>query len=448
MKRAVFLFAFLILIGSIASVSALDIALTKSSYYPGETLQAEFPAAPFIEPLQLADIAIYRGDSVHPAPVRSGLIKSGNKYLYYAVLPDAPENLGDYSLRIEDINHYENNAPTEETIEKNFTITQTNSSYLSFSPGNIYASADFSVKIKAYNAEQAVSVELPEANFKKSFPLGYGMEKTVYISIADVIGTVTTSIKVNTYNIPITIIGKAQNETGGEEEEDGGEGEFEDMISVYPDSIDAKVFADISTDYRITITKETSEDMEDIKISSSGDEIEINETSIDLAEDEAVFKVTINSDSDINGEITLEYNDEEIIIPVNITIIENESEFFSGTPSEGETKTCAQRSGRICNKTLNEKCSGEEVYASDYSSQGACCIGACEAEKASSGWLWGILILIILGIAGWYLYKKSKGGPGISALGDIFKKKTEAYEKRIKPEPQPSFEVRKSLSKD
>ena len=442
MKKAVLVLCMIFF--SISLVSAVDIALTKSSYYPGETLQAEIPAAPFIEPLSIGNIGIYKGAAVHKTPAQSGLIKSGSKYFYYAVLPDASGSQGEYSLRIEDTNHYENNAPTEETIEKNFTITLTNSSYLSFSPGHVYTAGDFSVKIKAYNAEQQIAVDFPEAGFKQAFSLGYGMEKTVYISISGVAGTAKSNIKVNSYNIPAVVIGKAipsseDNETEAEEEE------FEDMISLSPESIYAPVLAGINFDYSIKITKETSADLENIEISSSSSEIKPKKSSINLTDDEEVLEIIVNSDRDMNGKITLEYNGEEIEIPVNITIAENESRVFSGTPSQGETKTCAGKGGAICNKSLGETCTGSQEYSSD----GVCCIGACEVKEASSGWIWGILILIILGIVGWYLYRKSKGGPGIGAIGGIFRKKTEAYEKRIRPESaHPSVEVRKSLSKD
>ena len=436
---------------SISLVSAVDITLTKSSYYAGETLQAEFPASPFISALTSSSIGIYKGNSVHKTPAESGLIKSDNKYLYYAVLPEGAAGAGDYSLRIENADHYENNAPTDETIEKNFTITQTNSSYLSFNPGNIYASNNFSIKIKAYNAEQQITVDFPEAGFKQTFSLGYGLDKTVYIPVSSVVGIVKSNIKINSYNIPAIVIGNASaagdNETGAEENEEGEE-EFKDMISVSPKSIDASVLAGISFDYYIKITKETSGDIRNIEVSSSNSQIKPQKTLINLTDDEETLEIIVNSDKNIDGEITLEYNNEEVVIPVNITLVEKESEIFSGTPSSGETKTCAQKGGIICNSSAGEECTGSQEYSSDYS-QGVCCVGQCKVPESSSGWIWGLLIIIVLGVVGWYLYQKSKGKPGAEAFGSIFKKKTDAYEKRIRPESAPpSVEVRRSLSKD
>lgn len=427
----------LVVVLALSFISALDITLTKDAYFSGETLQAEIPDI-FIENLKLENIAIYEGDNVHKATVEPGIIKSDNKYLYYAVLP---QNTGNYVLKIENAKYYSGNQQSSETITKSFSIISANSSYLSFNPGNIYTSSDFSIKVKGYNSQQTITLELPEANFKQTFSLGFGMEKTVFISIASVSGTVKSNILLNGYKIPVVIFGKSSPQKNQTTNVTITEENFEDLIYVDPSSIEANVLSGINFEYSIDLIRETDLDLYNIKVSSSDDEIVLDKEKINITDDNEVLKFTINSKKSLNGSITLEYNDSEIIIPVNITIRSDNSEFSGGTLSNSEKKSCREQKGIICNISNSESCSGSLTSSID----GICCIGKCEAQKSSGGWMWGILILLILIGAGLWVYKKSKENPGVK-LGDLFSKKTESFKERMNP-PSPPTEIRRGLSK-
>ena len=162
MKKIVFLAVLLFF--NLSLISALDISLTKSSYYAGETLQAEIPDA-FINPLTLADIGIYEGEKVHKATAETGLVKIDNTYHYYAVLP---LTAGDYFMKIH-AKHYEGVVESDAEITKLFKISSTNASYFSVNPGAISATSDFSITVTSYGGIQDATVEFSEADIAPGF---------------------------------------------------------------------------------------------------------------------------------------------------------------------------------------------------------------------------------------------------------------------------------------
>lgn len=70
-------------------------------------------------------------------------------------------------------------------------------------------------------------------------------------------------------------------------------------------------------------------------------------------------------------------------------------------------KTCIELNGTVC--TLEEYCTGNATFSKggEY-----CCLASCDKvetpKESSSKWLIGILILLALGIGGYFLYSKSK----------------------------------------
>jgi hypothetical protein len=101
-------------------------------------------------------------------------------------------------------------------------------------------------------------------------------------------------------------------------------------------------------------------------------------------------------------------------------------------------KTCQNLGGVICNISNSESCVGTEST----SINGICCIGECKIPAKSSAWIWGIVLLIFLGIGGWLLYKKSKLGQNSDKSREVLQKRATDYEKRIAP-----TEVKRSLEK-
>src|SRR3989344_2045276 len=127
------------------SVLAVDITLTKESYQPLETLQAEI-VGNFIS-LNEENVLIYREGKVHDDPVIKGFTKQNNVYYFYAV---TPRQEGNYSLVIENAEYLDRGEVTKQRIEIPFTLEEKNISDLSFSPGFVIPTKDFTISVKSF----------------------------------------------------------------------------------------------------------------------------------------------------------------------------------------------------------------------------------------------------------------------------------------------------------
>ena len=428
MKKAVL--GLLIVLISLSVISALDITLTKDSYYPGETLQAEISDA-FTQTLIKDNIGIYSGDSVHKSPVESGLIKSGDKYLYYAVLPATP---GAYSLKIENAKYYSGASEISETIIKNFTIAATNNSYLSVNPGNIQTSRNFTIIVKAYNSAQTVDAEFSATNQKQTLNVPMNSGKTFYFSISGINSFTKSEIKIGDYTIPVIISPAHGTSNNNEIIED-----LDELIRIDVKEINLTVLSGKDYTFEINILNRTNQTIDRIDISPSDSAIKVNPEFIEDFEKSAVIKVTVNAER-LSGEgIEISNNKSSIFIPINIKITDNSSKVTESISSD--YKTCSELSGKVCDKSKSETCSGQIRFFEE----GPCCLAECKAPGSSNSWMWAILILLVLAVAGYYLYKKSKKTPEFNEES-IFKKKAEKYKERLNPSVGP--EVRKGLSKN
>ncbi len=439
MKKASVITVFVLILFSLNFVSAMDMEI-KSSFYPGETMQVEIPDV-FIDNLKLDNIGIYQNNSVHKTPLESGLVKSGDSYFYYANLP---RYSGLYTLKIEDANYWEGSVETSAIVERNFSIVATNTSYLSFSPGYLYVTKDFSIVVKAYNKPQDITVSFGLSNFEQKFKIGYGNTKTLYIPLVNVSNVTRSEIKINNYVLPITISpnGNTQdvfNISGDDQLEIMSS--LEDVIDFYPEEIATTILAGRDYYYELKLTNEIDTEINDISISASDKEVKLNQSEVSLdSKDSKTISLVINSLQEKDTWINVTYKNYSVLIPVLIKIAKNQSDVDSNVETVNQQKTCQELGGVKCDSVQNQKCSGSETYAFD----GWCCMAKCDSSSSSSTWLWGILIIIIVIVAGWFVYDKSQQGQGADKLKAIFQKRTNSYEDRIKP--QPPREVRGGLS--
>lgn len=424
----------LVLILSFSLVSALDLSLSKTQYYPGETLQVEIPDV-FIGNLGQTNFGIYKTDGIHKMPSESGLIKSENNYYFYAILP---ELVGDYILKIENIAHYENNVQTQEAISKPFSIVAANASYLSFNPGQILTSSDFSITIKAYGAARQVAVEFPITGFKQSFNLGSGLDKKVYFSIADINSFVKSTVKINSYSLPVIITPVVQpvNNTNLIPANIS----ISDLIEIIPTQINATVLEKMSYDFKIILRNKFGQPLYGVSILPSDKAININTNNTDIPGDKKEINLTINPSRDIIGSLNITYRNSSIMMPITIIVTKNQSEVISNIPAVNLIKTCKENNGAICNITAGQSCNGVEQQSLD----GICCLAECTTKSASSTWIWGIVLIIFLALGGWLIYKKSQQKPSEERSEELIKKRAENYKERISP----PIEVKKSLEKD
>jgi hypothetical protein len=433
MKKSLIIIA-LVMILSFNVISALDLSISKTQYYPGETLQVEIPDV-FIGNLQQTNFGIYRADGVHKMPSESGLMKSEGKYYFYAILP---ELVGDYLLKIENIAYYENNLQIQEAISKNFSIVRANVSYLSFDPGQVLTASDFSITIKAYGESQTVSVELPATGFKQSFNLGLGADKKVYFSIAGVTGFVKSMVKINSYTLPVIIapvVGPANNT-----DLIPANISIFDLIEIMPKEINATVMEKMSYDFKIILLNKFGQPLFGVSILPSDKSISINTNNTDIPGDKKEINLTILSQKDLIGNINITYRNSSIILPISIIVTKNQSQVIANIPPVNLIRTCKENNGAICNITAGQSCNGIEQQALD----GICCLAECTVKSASYSWIWGIVLIIFLGLGGWLIYKKYQQKPSEERSEELIKKRAEDYKERISP----PIEVKKSLEKD
>ena len=428
MKRGLILLALLniITLSCLINISALDINLIKNQYYPSETLQAEIPDI-FITNLNLNNIGIYKSGAVHLSPTNQGLIKEGNNYFFYAVLP---QETGNYSLKLEDIVYDEGTGESSEPIIKDFKIVPANGSYISFKPGFIHATSDFTITVKAYGPRQPITITLAEANFEQTFSLGLGSEKTITIPISDINELTTTEISINEYNLPTVI-----NPVIKPVEENQTNYNIKDinkLLTLNPESIEVLILP--NKDYIFDITLSTNESIRNITLDSSDSEIVIFPSFISFLEENQTITIIINSAVNLNSSINISGLNGSIILPIKIMLTQNASAVNYTAPP---IATCASQGGVYCE--AGEECTGiYNLIGGNY-----CCMGQCEKPKGSTKWIWGVLLLIVLGAGGWYLYKKSKK-EGKGSAESIFKKRSDKYEERFNPK---ITEVRDNLSK-
>ena len=197
----------ILLVSLIPTILAIEISLSKTSYQPQETLQAEITGN-FIS-LNSENILVYKQDAVHSTPVISDLTKQGDIYYFYAILPNQE---GNFSLKIENSQYIEAGQTKTDTIIQDFILKKTNESALSINPGFIIASEDFSIKVKSLNNNQDVSAELESTQETKNISLIQDSEKTLSFSISAT-ESIKTNLKINDYNIPVFIIEKTQPST-------------------------------------------------------------------------------------------------------------------------------------------------------------------------------------------------------------------------------------------
>lgn len=121
-----------------------------------------------------------------------------------------------------------------------------------------------------------------------------------------------------------------------------------------------------------------------------------------------------------------------IVIPVEIYVFSENTSLENISISDianYSSPTCADKGASKCEGV----CNGKDDFASD----GYCCYGECSPseynlpnEGSNSGWIWGIIIFGILGVGGYFIYKRTKNikpKPASSVILD----KNKSFESRI-----------------
>lgn len=428
MKKGVSLI-FLVFIFSLvltSFISALALDLKQTSLNAGQTLQVEL-SGNFLTTLTKDNFGIYFEDGVHKSPVESGLVRIEGNYFFYAIVPNTP---GKYQLKVEDATYTEYGMQKTDPIIKNFSVVASNSSYISFNPGYIYATRDIILTIKAYNSDQNIDIELPTNNYKITVKVFEEQSKTVTIPITGISGTVKTELKVGSHSIPTTIIG---NSTEIPEVVETTR-DLDDLLDLRPKELDLVTLANYENFFELELVNIYRESV-DLTLSSSHKEIVLNETELENFRDWAVIGFTINSKKDIEGFINISSKNQTLQIPITIKITSNKTKVNSSVIPVNNDKTCKSLGG-VSSCAENQICD-RETTASD----GYCCLSGCKTQSSSGGWIWGVILILILAVGGWYFYDKYKHNP---KQDKALERRTEMYKKRMSP----GIEVSRGLGRE
>lgn len=176
-----------------------------------------------------------------------------------------------------------------------------------------------------------------------------------------------------------------------------------------------------------------------IKIVKSLDLINIHDfdNTINAGESQKInFSILSENQGYFKDNLTISFDEGklkgEIIVPIEIYVFsENTSLETINISSSGSaiTLSCADKGAQKC----EGYCNGRDDYASD----GYCCYGECTATDYSSsesgtdfGWLWGLIIFIVIGAGAYLIYKKVKSVKPKSSSEQITEK-TKSFENRV-----------------
>jgi len=181
------------------------------------------------------------------------------------------------------------------------------------------------------------------------------------------------------------------------------------VVSYFIRKVNSNVRENISFEFENTGTKpleiyNVSSDIEYLDFESS---LEIGPKSKEVIGGE----IFADGRGILNGSVTFEYVSDgkrgSLVVPAELYVLEKGEN--KSNLREELTKTCSEIEGTLCEKGLI--CNGEQVITSE---KKYCCLAKCvevkgSEKKSSNVWIYGVLIIVVLGIVGYLMYKKQKG---------------------------------------
>lgn len=414
MKRGI-IFVLLILSINLA-LAAPNLAFNKQDISLGETIFGTL-SGNFEDQIQDSSLLFYQG--VKQVFFESGITAyNGTYYLYIS-----PTKEGNFTLKINNI-LYRDPELKSVNLERSFTVTKRNQS-LSITPGVLVTSSGKDITF-ANRGSTDLNVSYEFEGNKSDFPLAAGSFMQIpFYPRNDFSFLKVTSYE--TFNVPIILLRLTNNTNSSNYQPIGSVPSFlkvqlnenqsqtKQIILVNPNKVDVQAFLSKNSSlYNATPVIVPAEGTQAINLTF-------------LAPSQGVFndslKITFNPA--VN---TLDIPIDIFVYSTNYTI-----------PSLNNTSTAP--TGRVyCSSLLGKICSSGQ-YCNGTSSQaidGYCCIGNCYSpvsvtppqETSGSGWLIGIIIVAILGVGGYFVYKKYQKTTPKTPTQTI-KEKSDIYEKRI-----------------
>ncbi|PIN90258.1 hypothetical protein COU57_04070 [Candidatus Pacearchaeota archaeon CG10_big_fil_rev_8_21_14_0_10_32_14] len=365
----------------------------------------------FVDSLLPDNIDFYRGQV--KVPLDYDVTKIDDLYYIYALISDQAQS-GNYSLRIKEVGYYKGSQIIEDEIRLNFTVLDSFADF-SINKGFISTNQDFSFKVQNLQ-EGRIQLQINEEilsgdtnplefsydnlfNESKSIILKSGEEREIIFDTTSISKTTFRNIIVSSaqtaYTIPVFIFANKTEVITDPSQTSNFKFSPSDLN--FTTSTDNK-----KTDY-IYIVNTGKSKLENIKIvlsESLTPYVKLSTYKISKLDSGSEAKVemytTSKSESSVEGEITASMTNETIIIPVKISFVKG----YVPLPVNDTNSTY----GGGGNVTPG----GEDTGTSKSSFSLTKIIG------------WGLLILVILFLAWFYVkkYKKAKKKVDILDIGE------------------------------
>lgn len=403
MKKEMFILA-TILIFSLNLVYAEPFLQIQNidSLQSGETLFGEInipDTETFSGNLQKENIKFYKDRK--QLAVEKDIISYNNKYYFYIYLTTD----GNFSLSIENI-LYKNpeNILQSKNIQQEIQVkkieeiieNQTSTKILSIKPGFVYSSSQENELTLTNNGNTELNLTFsddePELNIqpqqtRKIYPFSNSSFSFFNIS------------SYKQFSVPFIFISINHPDNFVPEEKNS--------IRIVPTYLHANLVKLSQSNQSIEIFNFAEQDF-NVSISKSLDSISIQDKILVNAKSSKnlSFEITSENEGYFEDNIIFQYTENNLSKKINVPIYiyifpENATQEQMIVSDE----SCEELGGNSCNS--GESCDGQSTItkAGEY-----CCIGTCTQVKkeTSYSWLIGIGILILLAVAGFFIFKKYK----------------------------------------
>jgi len=421
-KEAIFILILFAISLAIAQ-SSLELNTENNTIQPGETLLGVLTTTGTFEKiLTLDNIEIFEGKK--KTYFDSAISIYNNTQFFYIYLT----RQGNFTIKINNILYKENNELKSISFEEDIEVKElfidenkTQTQILSIKPGFIFSSDGFEITLKNLgNTNLSISYlsESLELNTQENSKISFTPEQTF------------SFLEISTYKnfkIPIIYTPFTQEENQTQEKEI--------LLKSSPGNIQLKINQNKTQNQTIKLFNFAETNITNIKITKSLNMIQTSDLEKIIGKSNQNLTITINAQEQgfFKDNLTISFEqdatDFELIIPIEIFVFPSN---ISIEQINENQNSCQELGGKIC---VNQKCEGEYTYTSN---QEYCCLGECkDFEKdpkdssSSYSWIWGIVIFIAVGTAGFFIYKKVKKSKPQKPQ-DKLQQTSKLYENRVK----------------
>jgi hypothetical protein len=387
------------LISLATAAPALNFQHTETQ--PGETILATITTTgEFTKQIESSDITFFEGRK--EVPFESDItFYEGTHHLYIYTTRQ-----GDFSIQIEKILYKEADDLKETTIKQNFTITEniivneetneTSTEIISIKPGFVFTTQTPTIKL-INKGTASLNVTYGESEISIN-PLA---TKEITLAPTQIFSNITIS-SYKEFTVPIIYPPANATFVSPSEQLD---------LRQDPELLLTNLFTDTETKKKIQLFNFGDNNLTNFQITSGYSFIEADDLENMPPRGTQNLTLIFNPENPghFQGHINITYtkSGEQKMLPIPISLFVL-PEGSTAEDFEISEQTCTEIAGTVC--TEKENCEGNASFTKNGE---YCCLGTCQAieEKSnggSYGWVWAIVIFVVLGAGGYYFYRKQK----------------------------------------